>query len=226
MTALAISPYAGRPRLVLAPVDNQELLAKLWLRWKQEQLLEIIFHEGVPPLNYFLSEWTSSERATLGCFKDFPDGAAELHGLCWISQTFVMLGKFRKAEIGMAFVRGSKPGEVIEWVRQAMRYAFEVRHLDSIFGCTPEPNRAAVLLGRKAGFHQVVIEEYTCFEGRLCAAVLQFMTKTEWLRRGALEQAHGREVEVRAGQPGDPETAVGSGYGADEAGSGVPAQTR
>lgn len=177
-------------RLTVQPLDDQELLAKLWLRWKHERLLETIWHEGVPPLTHFLIEFTRPEATTLGCFRVHSDGLSELEGMCWINKTFVMLGKYRKAEVGMAFVRHTPPSRVMEYVRQTISYAFKERDLDSIFGCTPEPNRAAVLLGRRAGFHQTTIEAYTSFDGKLCSAVLQWMTRPQW---EAKERGNGRE---------------------------------
>lgn len=177
--------------LVVCPVHNDALLASMYLRFRQEGLLPIIFHESgeePPDLTWFLKTYLDPANSSLGCFLE-KGGQVEPCGLCWVNQVYpISDGRWKKAEVGLAFFRHQPPERLLTFGRMVQAWAFEQLGLDTLFGTTPEPNRAAVQFGKNLGFHQVVLPGYTAYEGRLCGAVIQWMTRTEFEERASGEE--------------------------------------
>jgi hypothetical protein len=182
--------------LVMLPRPVERVLVNLYYRFEADRLLDVIFHEsGKPTLQWFLATYLKPETSTLISYREsaklLSDSSFRVDetyytplGMVWINQSWAIGPNFRKAECGMAFVRRTPLEDTLRLGEMSISWAFDNLALDSLFGCTPSPNRAAVLFGQKLGFQQTTpLEGYSCFNGKLCSVVLQSMTKERWHAR-------------------------------------------
>src|SRR5512146_2731674 len=108
MSAMSAAPAMSGPgcerRIIARPADN--LLAYAYLRFEREGLLPLIFPEEVPSISWFLGRYQDKDMLTLAAV----DGQGGLQGLGWVSHLTAMgaAGRYRKAECGMAFFRGTR----------------------------------------------------------------------------------------------------------------------
>lgn len=181
--------------LIMFAGPIERVLVNLYYRFEADKLLDIIFHEaaGPPTLQWFLQEYTKPETSTLIGYRESSEpvsSSSSFHvadkfytplGMVWINQSWNIGLNYRKAESGMAFVRRTPIEDTLQLGRMGVAWAFNNLSLDSMFGCTPLPNRAAVGYGHKLGFQQTTpLEGYSCWRGKLCSVVLQSMTKDRW----------------------------------------------
>lgn len=171
--------------LVMVPGGVERILAHIYFQLESEDLLEVIFHEGnKPTLLWFLSTYMSPERSTLLCYRKSPEGpygGLTPVGFGWITQQWKIGEHFRKSEFGMGFFRGVSPYETTMLGRMQIDWAFANLPVDTLLGVTPEPNRAVSLIARRVGFSSSgPIPGFTAFRGKLCAAVIQSMTRERW----------------------------------------------
>lgn len=187
--------------LVMAPHPKERILADLYYRFESQGLLEVLFHEGdKPSLVWFLNTFLEPSTSTLACYRESAEKTEASYevdgkwftplGLTWINKTWPIGNNFRKAECGMGFVRRVPIEDTVSCARMTIHWAFQNLAVDALIGTTPAPNRAAVIFGQRIGFQQTgPLEGYTCWNGKLCAAVLQSMTKDRWLRLRVDEEA-------------------------------------
>lgn len=185
--------------LMIFPYPPETALAYLYSIFEKQGLLPILFHEGVPPLSWFLSTYRKPEISTLGCYRKLEDGTAEILGIVWINQSWKIGQNWTKREVGMCFVRQQPIQDLETLALMSIQWAFDHLNTDTLVGTTPETNRAALLFGRKLGFHQAgPLPGYTCYDGKLCGAYFQSLPKDEWRSRGVFHSNIEKEEHVGA----------------------------
>lgn len=181
--------------LIMLSRPIERLLVSLYYRFEANGLLGMIFHEAAdkPTLRWFLDKYLAAETSTLIGLRETDGAARDLIsfnagdkcytplGMVWINRTWNIGTNFKKAECGMAFVRRTPLEDTLQLGRMSIQWAFDNLGLDALIGCTPSPNRAAVIFGQKIGFQQTTpLEGYSCFNDKLCSVVLQSMTRDRW----------------------------------------------
>jgi RimJ/RimL family protein N-acetyltransferase len=194
MACLAQQVNSLKSQLLLKSAIGDSLLATAYLRFEIEGQLHHIYHRSVPSLREFLDYHLNPRNVWLACMirpildNGEPDETRiALAGLGWINTITDVTpdGKYKKAEVGMAFFREyQKRGIAGEFTEMLTDYAFDIPGVEALFGTTPEPNRAALIFGRRMGFTQLPpLPLYTCWEGKPCAAIVSYLTKDSWMNR-------------------------------------------
>lgn len=178
--------YSSGDHFILPVTDapqGQELLASVYLRFKQEGVLPIFFHEGVPDLCTFLSLMLKPKSLTMACFSRSPHKDAVV-GIGHVVAPVDIGNGYNKSEVSMAFFKEyQRPRITVSCAHLMLQYVFErCAEIEALFGCTPEPNRAAVRFIGAVGFKRSVeaVEAYSTYNGQLCGCYISWMTKTRW----------------------------------------------
>lgn len=175
--------------LSVAPHPLERILADLYYRFEAQGRMEALFYEGdKPTLRWWLNNFMAPETSTLACYRETTDGEYEVDGrkftpigMTWINKTWPIGKKFRKAEVGMGFVKGVPIEDTVDCGRLTIEWAFRNLSLDALIGTTPQPNRAAVMFGQRLGFNQSgPVYGFTAWHGRLCGAMIQSLTRDQW----------------------------------------------
>jgi RimJ/RimL family protein N-acetyltransferase len=172
--------------LVVTDRCSEEMLAAAYIRFKTEGLLEDIFYEnklGPPSLIWFMENFSKSGKIeVLAAIRKKPDGLHEHIGLGWLNSRTNVAGVFDKMEVGFAFFKQyHQPSLTRRATRLMIEYAFRYLGIESMFGTTPECNRAAILASKRIGFEQFgPLPHYTAWRGEPCGAVVSVMTKGRW----------------------------------------------
>jgi hypothetical protein len=165
-------------RLIVAPNPSEQMLAYAYLEFERQGLNKYIWYEGVPSLSWYLAEF--KKMVVLGCYEDV-DGIAQIRGLGWVNTLTLMGGKFKKAEVGMAFFKEVPHGHTHSFGLMMVDHAITHVGLDAMFGATPVKNPAAIRYMQKLGFsHCGPVENYCSFNGELCACEISWMTREKW----------------------------------------------
>lgn len=192
-TAPEIENFSKRLRYgahVIDPHLDDITLAVAYMRLFEEDLLKVVWYQGVPTLKDFLATHTDG-RTVLGCFyheEDAPPNSAVLCGLGWVGHKSVMHG-YSKAETGMVFFHKNIPDKAKKsrelFGKLMLKYFFDHNDIDCLFGTTPEPNRLALKYAQKLGFSlHGPIPDFVTWQGQPTAAWVSHLSKAEWLERG------------------------------------------
>jgi RimJ/RimL family protein N-acetyltransferase len=109
-------------------------------------------------------------------------GFIEPAGMAWIAEVSVCSGILIRGVGSFCFFKDyQKPMYTDQFAEMILEYWFEALSLDIVVGSTPEPNRAAVIYAKRAGFKEIGrIPNYTTFKGQVVPAVITAMTKEEF----------------------------------------------
>lgn len=178
-----------RGNLLLMPYDpqagafNEDALIAIYKRLKAEDLWDTVFHEdsGVTLLkfmNFFSSGASLLQILAITNDKGFIDPA----GIAWVSEIIVCSKVLTRGVGSFCFFKDfQKPYYTDQFAEMILEYWFEVLGLDTVVGATPEPNRAAQLYVRRAGFKEDGrIPGYTTYKGQIVSAVITSMTKEDY----------------------------------------------
>lgn len=192
-----------RGSLKLIPYDikvaniPEEALLTLYNRLKEENLLSVVFHEGVDVSLLQFMNYFSGGRGLLQILAiSDPAGAYYPAGMAWLSDIVVCSGVIMKGVGAFVFFKDyMKPVYTDPFSEIILDYWFNGLGMNIILGATPEPNRAALLYVKRSGFKEVArIPEYTTFKGEVVTGVITYMTKTDY--QSLVREPHGI---IRAG---------------------------
>lgn len=127
-----------------------QTLAYAFVRWRAEGLFSQIFHR-CPDISMgeFL-DWSYQPTVeSVGCFD-----RDSLIGGGWIAQLYRVEGQL-VAEVGAAFFKGTPLSKWRTALRMYLAHAFEDRGISRIYGFSSPRNRAARIIARCCGMHQV-----------------------------------------------------------------------
>jgi RimJ/RimL family protein N-acetyltransferase len=193
--------------VTLCPYPSEKILAQSYFQFEQDDTLDVIFHERVPPLSEFLQEFSNPSRTVL-TFGEADGDVINLCGLGWINQVKNMFGKLRWAETGAGVFKkywGRNRTKV--FVSMAVEYAFCELKLDAIHGVTPAPNRSMLRLLKELGFDLAgPIPLMTLWRGDVpCSAYISTMEAERWRDLGRSKSSgkiSGNEHRVNDGAVG------------------------
>jgi RimJ/RimL family protein N-acetyltransferase len=171
--------------LVVTTAVTEVQLAQAYIRMLEEGTLSTVFYQASPTLRDFLTEYLSQgRRICFGCFRDIKSQPIEFCGLAWVFNAVKMDG-FTKAEVGIVlFKRQSVKTDNLKFGQMILRMFFEKHAIDAVYGCTPEGNKLALRYAQKLGFGLTTpIPGYSTWQGQLCAGVISYMLKSDWLER-------------------------------------------
>jgi RimJ/RimL family protein N-acetyltransferase len=162
---------------------QEDALIHLYKRLKEEGLWDIVFHEShdlsmLEFMNYF-----SKPTCLLQILCIVKDGViVDFAGMAWVSEISTCAGAMTRALGSFLFFKlYQKPMYTDQFAEIILGYWFEKLGLDVIVGVTPEPNRAALVYVKRAGFTEVGrIPGYTTFNGEAVSAVITAMTKQQY----------------------------------------------
>jgi hypothetical protein len=165
--------------LIVAPNLPEVVVAGAYLRFAKEDLLGQIFYEGIPSMVWFLNEFRKPDTHLLGCYQRVGD-MADLRGLGWVNKITAGADGFRRAEVGIAFFRGTTlrsvkfGGMMVDWI-------FENCKLDMIYGTTPVPNEPAWKYARALGMTLAgPVPNFTSWNGELCGVWISSLSRKDW----------------------------------------------
>lgn len=162
---------------------SDELAAVAYLTMQHQELLPVIFYEGVPGLKWFLQWFAAVDAQIFGCFATPAGGGGDpvLAGLGWFIGIKELNG-VRRADIGMVFFREWQIENLpAEWCQEMIDFGFHRLGLDAIYGATPELNRAACMFSVRMGFHQAGPIPMACsWKGKACGLIMSTMTRDMW----------------------------------------------
>ncbi len=171
-------------RLIISPGLTDKMLCQLYLAWEAEGTLPVIFHQkgGVPSLLDFMLEYLDPKQATLGCWRQNEAGTWELVGCMWVNHFFEIGAGFRRADVGMGFLREHTVGaQAVRFAQLGIEWSFDHLDVEVLGGMTPANNRAAVIFSRKLGFDVCgPIPAAVSWKGELAEGYLSTMTKQRW----------------------------------------------
>lgn len=162
---------------------SDELLATAYLRLRQEGLLRYIFYAGEPSLYWFLDRYAKTKSTeVIACFKEDENRKLEMVGLSWFNSREKVANLYDKAECGNAYFRKFHNYlDTTKAARLMTEFSFRYLGIDALFGCTPEKNRAAMLLAKRVGFEVWgPVPMYTAWEGEPCGAWISCLTRARW----------------------------------------------
>lgn len=176
---LLLMPYDPR---VQGPI-NEETLISIYKRLKAEDLWDLVFHEdsGVTVLK-FMNFFSSGSALLQVLAITNGEGYIEPVGMSWISDITTCSGILTRGVGSFLFFREfQKPMYTDQFSEMILEYWFECLGLDVILGVTPEPNRAALIYVKRAGFREVGrLPSYTTFNNEVVTGVVTSMTKQEY----------------------------------------------
>ena len=172
--------------VVIVPYPTEMALARGFLRFEEEGTIGQIFHEGVPSMQWILSEFITRQQAILGCFVSIEQYLYPA-GYTWFNKK-VRIGESNtyKAEVGIGFFKRFWNRKwTLPLAHLSCEWALDNLSVDALYGCTPELNRPAVRFFKALGWnHYGPIEHFTCYpidgEHRVCGAWISCMTRLRW----------------------------------------------
>ena len=173
--------------LSVVPHPSDYTLAFNFIRFEKEGLLDTIFHEWVPPLEWILHKYKQPENTVLGLTVQ-EDGIWKQAGLAWIDRLVSSTQILKRADVGAALFREfhGRPFEVaVPLMHLATDWAFREMNFDTIGGVTPVPNKSMAVILRRVGYRQCRVEQYTTFRGLACDGIISTMTKDRWFAEHA-----------------------------------------
>ena len=175
---LALMPY-----VVGAGAFNEEALIVLYKRLKDEDLWDTVFHEdtGVSLLK-FMNFFSGGQ-----CLLQFlaivnDDRVVDIAGMSWIADITICSGVLTRGVGSFGFFKDyQKPMYTDQFSEMILDYWFNALNLDTIVGVTPEPNRAASIFVKRAGFREVGrMPNYTTYKGQVANGIIHSLTKEEY----------------------------------------------
>jgi RimJ/RimL family protein N-acetyltransferase len=179
-----------RGNLLLAPYDattglvREEALISLYKRLKAEELWDIVFHEdsGLTLLKFM--NFFSTGNALLQVLTLVDDNGiiVDAVGMSWVADIIVCGNILTKGVGSFLFFKDyQKPMYTDQFSEMILEYWFDVLGLNLVVGVTPEPNRAALIYVKRAGFKEAGrIPGYTTFKGEVVTGVITSMTKQDY----------------------------------------------
>jgi hypothetical protein len=167
--------------LYLSPDPPEDILIELYVKWKSSGVLDLLWYGEPVSVQFFLNWFSRPGTNTLGCYWK-PEGKPHVvSGLCWINSTS-QIGQFKRAEVGMGFLRHEPPSRLIRYGQMCCEWGFEHRGLECILGTTPIRNRVAAAYGKRIGFKVSGEVEGMCiWAGQLESVVIQSLAKERWM---------------------------------------------
>lgn len=168
----------------IARCQNDELLAYAYHRFKEDELLPILFYENHQSMLHFVYQYMQDNVSTLAAWYDDGSGTPKLCGMGWINEFIKMGPDHLRCNSGMGFFRRQKDDPALDLVmygQMMIEWAFDHLNIDAMHGVTPAKNRAALAFSRKCGFNlSGPIEAGTVWKGELCDVYMSSVTKKRW----------------------------------------------
>lgn len=172
-------------------------LARMYLRFKPEGVLPLLYSQEEPDIANFMLQFMSIGSLTLGAFlrtgslNQDGEGSDELTGYVHLEKPESIGGGFSRSTIHFAFFRDYQDGA---WTRLAakimLEWTFDRTQLDLVLGYTAAPNRAMRKFARSLGFYQSVLPGYTTQGGKQVDCIVSSMTREMW------EQVNARKMPI------------------------------
>ena len=175
--------YILDDRLVVAPLNDVDLIATAYLQMKREGTLALLYYEGDIGLQRFLSVMTNPACINYACLVKGADGGVDLAGIGHIAIPQVLPNGRKKAEISVAFHKQWQRRDITLPLAQMMvEWTFDRSDVDYLYGTTPAPNRAMLAFMRRLGFGHSAepIPNYTCWQGEPCGVYVSWMDAERW----------------------------------------------
>ncbi len=175
-------PVYSRGAVLVTPVRDETLLAKAYLKFEAERLLETIWHNGVWTLREFLDWALQPDRVMLGAYQTEArlDQDVGLIGLGWVN-SFERFAGFAKAEVGFGYFRKPSLWNKITGTRLMLDMFFSAFPVDFLFGFTPDQNPVAIGFAKRAGFEVVAkLPNYCAWQGNPANAVVLTLSRWRW----------------------------------------------
>ena len=178
-----------RDNLLLVPYDAQvgnlpeEVLITLYNRLKAEDLWSLVFHESTNvTLLKFMNYFSGGQGLLQVLAITDQRGNYQPVGMAWVADVVVCAGVHTRGVGSFVFFKDyQKPHFTTPFSEMIVEYWMEVLKLDFVMGVTPEPNRAALLYVKRAGFKEIArLPNYTTFNGEVVTGVVTSMTKVEY----------------------------------------------
>lgn len=172
-----------RNSLRVTDIVTDEMLAMAYMQFKFEGLLSSIFTENEPSLAWFIDRFTKGKGTEmLSLTSRNHMGSEENIALAWLNSRTSVGSKFDKMETGFAFYsRYHALKYTVPATQLAIEFAFRFLGIDSMFGTTPEHNRGAIAVARRAGFQMFgPIPHFTLWHGEPCGVMISSMTRERW----------------------------------------------
>jgi RimJ/RimL family protein N-acetyltransferase len=172
--------------LIVAPYPTQDVLGASYLRFKQEEILEMFFHEDEKPREMlsFLTWAMEKDGFPLGAYLRRPNtDVIETIGLGKVSIPRTMGWGYSKAEVCMLFFREYQVRSLtLPACQMFLEQIFDRLTVDVLFGTIPEHNRASVRFMKSIGFeHQDgPVKNFTTWKGKICGAMISQLTRERW----------------------------------------------
>lgn len=185
-----INPLGGK--LLITKRPPEEVLATVYIRLKQEGMLDTVWYSHHVSLTEFLSWAKVPNNITYAGFFQ-ADGTDELQicGLGWINGV-TSLGSVNRAEVGMAYLREWSHHNIpLELSQMMIEDGFLNENIVVMFGTTPVRNPVALRFVKKIGLREVgTAPRFVSWRGEPCDALISSVTKEEWFGERVSESVH------------------------------------
>lgn len=174
-----------RGELIVTASVTDVLLAKAYMQMLEDDTLDTVFFQSRPTLAGFMNEYLTPGRfIVLGCFVEREGKNPQFVGMGWAGNS-VLMGAFRKCEVGMVFFNGmTNVRERLALGRMMLERVFTTHAMDVIFGVTPGQNKLALSYARRLGFKMHgPIPGYLTWQGELADGWISQMSKADWMER-------------------------------------------
>jgi hypothetical protein len=172
---------------LIGPPPSEDCLAFMYLRLKENGLLNKVFYQGLPTVREFLEWNTNSGNEVVGCYRRRISDV-EFIGMGWVNAKEKMAG-FCKAEVGFCFMPEVNVFAQIRLIRGMVTRIFQVTDFWSIFGTTPDQNGPAVKIIERVGLHlHGPIPNFASWKGQPCAVYISEMDRETWFNLPSIQK--------------------------------------
>ena len=156
--------------LFVTPYPTENLLAKAFLKFEEDGIMDRIWYAGSVSIGWFINEYSKNKAILALWVKTRNSGSIDkdldLAGLAWFNEKYqIGDSKLCKAEVGIGFLRAfQKRSITLPLAAMACEWALDNLGVYALFGTTPEPNVAAIRFFKQLGWGSVgPIPNYTTF---------------------------------------------------------------
>jgi hypothetical protein len=174
--------------LLVVKYPRQESLAEAYMRLKQEELLQVFFHEDT--VERTLLEWlqwavADPDTLMMGCYRQNPEdpGRLDLCGVGKLGPGHRLGDKGMKSEVAMFFFKEYWDRDLtLGWCRMMIEMIFDSTNRTALFGTIPEGNTPCVRFMMGIGFEHLgrALPHYTLWKGEISGAWIGCMTRQRW----------------------------------------------
>lgn len=162
---------------------KEDILIVIYNRLKEQGLWGTVFHEspGMSMLEFMNFFSYGNCLLQILCVTDSAGTIVDIAGIAWLADLVVCQNILTRAVGSFVFFKEyQKPIYTDQFSEIILDFWFTEMKVDVIVGVTPEPNRAALLFVKRAGFKEVGrLPGYTTLDGKIVTGVVTSMSKQE-----------------------------------------------